>query len=103
MSTNRQRGVRRLIIATLVPYFGFWAFMGWVGYRTQTFATAGYIEASKAEDLTLIEINSQQMANGGWWISQALRWGVLIPIPVAIAALLAWWVYRGFKPQKMDE
>lgn len=97
MATNTKSGLKRLAIAVLVPWFGYWALLGIGSYRTLERINTEISEPnlpSWRSDM-LLQLNATATGN----LQDALGYGLVYPIVALIIGCIGYWVYRGFKPK----
>lgn len=96
---NRKRGLKRLAIALLVPWFTWWWGLGLLAYNTAQSSSKDWLAASQKNDEFMMGVYNRMQVDAYRQIDGSLTWGVAVPIVVLIVAAIGYWVYRGFKPK----
>lgn len=97
---NRRKGFTRLALALIIPWEGFWLLVGVTSYRAAAEAAQWWKDhpnlpvGDPSSDANII---ADSAANGR--LNNAVEYGLVYPFLALIVGLIAWWVYRGFKPK----
>ncbi|MGE3744992.1 MAG: hypothetical protein AB7G25_04615 [Sphingomonadaceae bacterium] len=94
---NARRGCIRLAIAVIGGWVASWASVGGYAAWQAGIWTNIFIEASRARRYEELAYADERAQYYGELIATSIEWGALA-IPIALAFLLGWWVYRGFCP-----
>lgn len=94
---NKRKGLRRLALAVGLPYFGWWALIGKINYdvvrSTEARISKSSAEANSDEMASLFRLNALANTN----LTEAITWGVFVPVVALIVVAVGYWIYRGFK------
>lgn len=90
------RGMRRLALATGVPYFSFWIL---VFISNIKISNDEQRLLSRHPEPEMQSIYLKVMMDAETWITRSIIWGLIIPFALLVISAVALWVYRGFRPR----
>jgi len=99
VTVNRRRGFTRLALALGIPYFGWWALTWWFASSALPRHLQWSREASERGDWKTATVWMEIANKDTEAVHRALTWGVIVPILALFLGVIAYWVYRGFKPR----
>jgi fatty acid desaturase len=102
MNANRKRGLRRLAIAVLVPYYLWWVLVAFMNYRIAENAEAELqANAGTNTEVAFAAAMTESHANAN--LGLAFTWAIVVPIAILVIGSVGYWVYRGFRPKVANE
>ena len=94
MQPNVKRGLKRLAVAILIPWFAYWLFVGWRGYAISTDAAQAIDAVPAGGDIPMVVL--QALEAGNRHLFDAIVYGAVGPVTILVVAGIAYWIARGF-------
>jgi hypothetical protein len=82
-----------LVAATYVGWCSFWLIVGLFAAWRQSIASEFFLAASRTNDLTGMQIGNDSSHYFATWITRALIYGGLWPLPVLVALIVGGLTY----------
>lgn len=96
---NVGRGYFRLAVAVVGSWIAVWGSVGAFAAWQQGIYTRIFIENRRlGHSLEELAYSDSRASQYGDLVAISLMWG-LLAVPMALAFVLGWWVYRGFVPR----
>lgn len=100
---NKRKGLTRLGLALTVPYFSFWALTAWRANQSIPEYVALSRDAVNRGDWNSATTWMKASNEANAWVVKSLAWGVALPIAIIAIGVMAYWIYRGFRPKTLSD